>query len=190
MFPTTEWLSEALQTLNAYDNNVLVDFPEINYYMLPETLRMIFQVINNKKFGEDLQRMQKWVKNVVHSVNASFADRLYSILTVEDNIYEKTFHADYNVEANITLRSLMSLSGENWLDDEAIKAILTFFSRGYGNGGKYVFIPPSWRWGAAIASATKKHIASKKTEKVFAIVYIGVWFISTSRLTVSALETH
>ncbi|KAF9905199.1 hypothetical protein BX616_001072 [Lobosporangium transversale] len=58
MFLTTERLYEVLRTVNAYDSSILINFPETNYYILPETLRTIPQVINNKKFGKNLERMQ------------------------------------------------------------------------------------------------------------------------------------
>jgi len=93
-------------------------------------------------------------------------------VTKEPGILRVMFHTEFELDTFTGMPAILSLGGEEWLNDEALRGILAFFQRIYGQGGQILFLPPlglqfgdRWCFG-------KEHITRGCAKKVFMVVHM------------------
>lgn len=126
-------------------------------------------------FADSLERGTRWLKNDVSKMDINFAKWLYKQMTQNDGTTVtrfKVFHPGFLPDAFVSLTSLLTLCGREWLDDDVIDWVLHFFSLCYGEEGKVLFLPPFWerhhRW-----AAQKDKIAGGRVRKLFTVVFFS-----------------
>ncbi|KAF9997015.1 hypothetical protein BGZ80_007107, partial [Entomortierella chlamydospora] len=121
----------------------------------------------NSKIAEGFKRVKKWFETNVRRMDATFSAWFLSRMkSVENDVLGIVFVPDF-YDNKLVTKHLLTVCHEEWLQDDAIKAILYFFSRCYGHGTKNLFVPPAY------TDDGRSFEPDQKTEKIFSIVDMG-----------------
>ncbi|KAI7816049.1 hypothetical protein BC939DRAFT_508675 [Gamsiella multidivaricata] len=170
--PPHEQLSKIIQLTNDLGDCHLVHFPGVGYFT-PSAIRMSIQVDSTRTFTETLQSVARWIELTVRQLDADFTAWFLNII-MEHKPYQKVFSPSFFPQSHISLKSVLSVAKEEWLDDEVVSGIQAFFDRSYGQGGQYLFAPSSYIWpNSKVSGREKEQTRGGRAKKLFAIAYMG-----------------
>ncbi|KAF9178456.1 hypothetical protein BGZ49_005341 [Haplosporangium sp. Z 27] len=126
--------------------------------------------------------MLKWIENEVQESEPEFAKFFQKILLVEKGIMNRSFKLTSG--SPLSIQSVFHLRGEEYVDDDIIRAMLEIFSEAYGAKGWYLFIPPlklnTWRNSTKYSKNdwdwNLEHLQGTALKEAFAVVLMpGHW---------------
>ena len=108
-------------------------------YIPVNAIQYFAKIYNVKNFTYGLKTMSVWLKTVGKMEDASFTNWFLEILQSAGPM-TRQFPITNSIDVSIT--SLLTLSGESWLDENILRCLITLFEREYDNGDQNLFIPP------------------------------------------------
>ncbi|KAF9944728.1 hypothetical protein BGZ72_002044, partial [Mortierella alpina] len=97
-------------------------------------VRALAQIHRTKVLAEALIEMQAWLASQVSPQNPEFIAWFQAIITQEPKIMVKTF------PRQVHILSVLRFAKEQWIDDDAIRAVLDEYQTYYGNNSESLFI--------------------------------------------------
>lgn len=166
-------------------------------FIKPNILLMLPRVYQAKEFTRNLLSLLGWINDVVSELDDLFSMWLEDILLKKPGIMHYKFPS--TPTSDISVRSLCFLCGENFVDDDSVRAIMAMMAECYGADKENLFIPPlvleGWRRSMQSSSAAYgdweweiEIMRSGRVQKVFAIVYMrqhwGAFYVNLTKKTI------